>query len=97
MILAAKAAKLAMWAWDLPRDQIHGVIASQPLFTATGKRPIRFADVLAAVHPSDRDEVNRKLQDAVSANRGVDVQYRTLTQDSQVRWLAVRGSARSTE
>jgi signal transduction histidine kinase len=93
MILAAQAAKLAMWVWDLSRDQIHGVIAFQPLFAPAGKRPIRFADVLAAVHPSDRDDVNRRLQDAVSENRGVDMQYRTLTQDGQVRWLAVRGQA----
>ena len=91
MILAAQAAKLAMWIWDVPRDQIRGVIAFQPLFTPTGNRPIKFSDALAAVHPSDRDEVSRKLQDAVSANRGVDTQYRTLTQDGQVRWLAVRG------
>jgi C4-dicarboxylate-specific signal transduction histidine kinase len=91
MILAAQAAKLAMWVWDVPRDQIRGVINFQPLFSPTGNRPIKFADVLAAVHPSDRDEVNRKLQDAVTASRGVDVQYRTQSQDSQVRWLAVRG------
>jgi len=91
MILAAQAAKLAMWVWDVSRDQIRGVIAFQPPLTPTGNRPVRFADVLAAVHPSDRDEVNRKLQDAVSANRGVDMQYRTLMQDSHVRWLAVRG------
>ena len=91
MILAADAAKLAMWVWDVTRDQIRGVIAFQPLLTPTGNRAIRFADVLATVHPSDRDEVNRKLQDAVSANRGVDMQYRTLTHDSRVRWLAVRG------
>jgi C4-dicarboxylate-specific signal transduction histidine kinase len=91
MILAAQAAKLAMWVWDVPRDQIRGVIAFQPLFAPTGNRPITIADVLSTMHPSDRDEVNRKLQDAVSANRGVDLQYRTLTPDSQVRWLAVRG------
>jgi signal transduction histidine kinase len=91
MILAAQAAKLAMWVWDVPRDQIRGVIAFQPLLAPTGNRPIRFADVLAAVHPSDRDEVNRKLQDAVTATRGVDMQYRTIPQGSRVRWLAVRG------
>jgi len=91
MILAAQAAKLAMWVWDVPRDQIRGVIAFQPLFAPSGDRPIKFADVLATVHPSDRDEVNRKLRDALTVNRGVDLQYRTLTPDSQVRWLAVRG------
>jgi signal transduction histidine kinase len=91
MILAARAAKLGMWVWDVPHDQIRGLIAFQPLLSTAGNRPITFADVLAAVHPSDRDEFDRKLRDALSANRGIDMQYRTLTQDSQVRWLVVRG------
>ena len=91
MILAARAAKLAIWVWDVPHDQIRGVIAFQPLFTTAGNRPIKFADVLAAVHPGDRDEVDRKLRDALSANHGINVHYRMLSQDSQVRWLAVRG------
>ncbi len=91
MVLAAQAAKLAMWVWDVPGAEIRGIIASQPILNAYGNRVIKFSEVLAATHPGDRDQVNLKLVDAVSANRDLNLQYRMQTPDGGIRWLAVRG------
>lgn len=90
MTHAARAARLATWIWNSVDDRIS-VSPLQPLFQSAGDAPINFADVLAAVHPADRDEVKRTVQEARAANREFDTEYRTIPQNGEVRWLAARG------
>jgi signal transduction histidine kinase len=90
MTLAARAARLAMWTWNVANDRIS-VEPLQPLFQPAGHTPINFADALAAVHPADRDEIKRTVQEALAANHELDMEYRTMQQDGEARWLAVRG------
>jgi C4-dicarboxylate-specific signal transduction histidine kinase len=90
MILAARAAKLAMWNWDVADDRISIVPAQTP-FQSAGHTSIKFPDALAAVHPADREEVNRTVQKALAANLELDLEYRTISRDGEVRWIATRG------
>ena len=90
MTVAARAAKLAMWIWNETDDRIS-VAPSQPPFQSDGLALIKIADALAVVHPADRDEMDRTVQNALTANRELDLEYRTITRDGDVRWVAVRG------
>lgn len=90
MTLAARAARLAMWIWNVADDRIS-LAPLQPLFQSPGQTPINLADVLAMVHPADRDKINRTVQEALAANHELDIEYRTTAQDGAVRWVAVRG------
>jgi signal transduction histidine kinase len=87
MTLAARAAKLAMWIWNVADDRISVV----PHFQSAGQPPIKFADVLAAVHPADRDEMSQAVQKALAANHELNLEYRAISQEGQERWIAVRG------
>ena len=91
MTHAARAAKLATWIWNSVNDRIS-VSPSQPLFQSAGDAPINFADVLAAVHPADRDEVKRTGAGS-SRRKSANLTPNTvpIPQNGEVRWLAVRG------
>ena len=46
---------------------------------------------LASVHPEDLEGVVHALSDAVASGGGYETEYRTLTANGEVRWLAGRG------
>ncbi|HEY2530955.1 MAG TPA: PAS domain-containing protein [Xanthobacteraceae bacterium] len=46
---------------------------------------------LASIHPEDLEGVVHALSDAVSSGSGYETEYRTLTANGEVRWLAGRG------
>ena len=94
MTLAARAARLKVWIWNVADDRIV-VAPAPPLLQSAGHPPINFADVLAGVHPTDRDEFNRTMQEALAANRELDLEYRTMAQDGKIRWFAALGRPNS--
>jgi C4-dicarboxylate-specific signal transduction histidine kinase len=45
-----------------------------------------------SVHPADRDGFNLAAQRAASSDGELDVEYRVIQPDGEVRWFAARGS-----
>jgi C4-dicarboxylate-specific signal transduction histidine kinase len=90
MTLAARAAKLAMWIWNVAEDRMS-IAPSQTPFQSAGQTPIQFPDALAEVHPDDREEMNRTVQKALAANHELDLEYRSISRDGELRWIAIRG------
>jgi two-component system, LuxR family, sensor kinase FixL len=68
MGLAARAAELAMWMWDIPRDEIWTTDKGRELFGFTQWEKINFDRFLDALHPEDRDTVRRAVAEAVSGS-----------------------------
>jgi C4-dicarboxylate-specific signal transduction histidine kinase len=90
MTIAARAGKLAMWIWNVAEDRIS-VAPSQTPFQSTGHASVKFPDVLAVVHAADREEMRETVQKALAASHELDLEYRTVSQDGEVRWIAIRG------
>lgn len=90
MGIAARAAKLAMWSWNAAEDRVS-VAPPQAPFQSAGHTATKFPDALAEAHASDREEVNRTVQKALNENRELDLEYRTISVDGDVRWIAIRG------
>jgi C4-dicarboxylate-specific signal transduction histidine kinase len=90
MTIAARAAKLAMWSWNMAEDRIS-VAPSETPFQSAGYTSVKFPDVLAVVHPADREETSETLRKALAANHELDLEYRTVSKDGEVRWIAIRG------
>jgi C4-dicarboxylate-specific signal transduction histidine kinase len=90
MSIAARAAKLAMWTWNVAADRIL-VAPSQTPFQSTGQSSIKFTEALAGVHPADREEIRERVQKALVANDELDLEYRTVPKGGEVRWIAIRG------
>jgi C4-dicarboxylate-specific signal transduction histidine kinase/ABC-type uncharacterized transport system substrate-binding protein len=90
MSIAARAGKLAMWIWNVADDRIS-VVPSQTPFESAGDTLLKFPDALAVVHPADREEMSQTTEKALSANGELDIEYRTISRNGEVRWIAVRG------
>jgi len=91
MSLAAHAARLSLWIWDVARDRLWATTYPQPRSGSADARPIAFEDVLATAHPADRDQLNRAVRRALATGEELDVEYRITEQDGAVRWIAARG------
>ncbi len=90
MNLAAGAARLSLWVWDAARDRIW---ATTYLRARAGlpETPIAFEEVLAKVHPADRDQLDHAVKNALATGEELDVEYRFTEEDGAVRWIAARG------
>jgi signal transduction histidine kinase/ActR/RegA family two-component response regulator len=81
--LALEAAALETWVVDLGPD-----------VRPAGARPAdrrSLEQLLALVHPDDRDEVGAAVAGAVRAGTGFQVEFRTATSGTEERWAELRG------
>jgi signal transduction histidine kinase len=92
MAVATRAAGLSVWAWDVARDRFWTSARFGKRKDLAGGQPVRFEQVLDIVHPADRDAFNRAVQHAASRGSELDVEYRVIQPDGEVRWFAARGS-----
>jgi signal transduction histidine kinase/ABC-type uncharacterized transport system substrate-binding protein len=91
MGLAASAAELAMWTWDILRDQIWTTDKGNALFGFAKSDKINFDRFLDALHPEDRETVRRAVAKAMNGDGEYESAYRVVLSDGQVRWIAGRG------
>jgi len=93
MNLAARAAGLSVWLWQVARDGTRKVTTGRAHGVAPKEAPIGLDLVLESVHPADRTSLESAVRDAAMANQDLDVEYRLLQPGGDVRWVAVRGRA----
>ena len=91
MSLAASAAELAMWTWDILRDQIWMSDKGRALFGIAPETRLDYAALTARVHPEDRAARDVAIKRALETEDEYAVEYRVVLSDGQVRWIAGRG------
>ncbi|MBV8072519.1 MAG: PAS domain S-box protein, partial [Acidobacteriaceae bacterium] len=91
MGLAASAAGLAMWTWDIPRDEVWTTGEGRSLFGFEQSEKINFARFLDALHPEDREDGRKAIAEAVKGAGGFEKEYRVLLPTGETRWIAARG------
>ena len=94
MNLAARAARLSLWIWDVTRDRIWATTYPRTRARPSEARPIAFEDVLATAHPADREQLDHAVRKALATGEELDVEYRIAEPDGAVRWIAARGRAK---
>ena len=91
MRLAAQAADLGLWEWDVVRDQVwtNEVVDTRTGISSTD--PIGLRGYLALVHPEDREgleaAISRTLEEAVDLHE----EYRMNGPEGSERWFDVQG------
>jgi two-component system sensor kinase FixL len=91
MELAANAADLGMWMWDIPRDEIWITDKGRALFGFGASEKIdldRFKNVL---HPEDRPRVLEAVENTLRTGADYEAEYRVILPQGQLRWIAGRG------
>jgi two-component system sensor kinase FixL len=91
MELAANAADLGMWMWDIPRDEIWITDKGRALFGFGASEKLdldRFKNVL---HPEDRERVLEAVENTLRTGADYEAEYRIMLPQGQLRWIAGRG------
>ena len=92
LALALEAAGLGTWTWDMASattiwdvrlEELHGLPPGG--FGGT------FDDWLAALHPDDRAECLRRVEDAIERRGAYVLLHRTTWPDGSVHWIECRG------
>jgi C4-dicarboxylate-specific signal transduction histidine kinase/ABC-type uncharacterized transport system substrate-binding protein len=91
--LAAHAARLSTWMWDLARGRVWSDPMLRQRAGLSREVPESFDQILATVHPADRERFADAVREAAANDTELDVEYRVLQSGGEVRWFAARGHA----
>ena len=91
MELAASAAELGMWMWDIARNEIWLTDKGRALFGFAPSEKIDFDRFRSRIHPEDRESVRRAVENSLQTGAEYRSEYRTILPDGQLRWIAGRG------
>ena len=89
--LAAEAAALGVWHWDLLTDQQVWSPRCKALFGLPPETTPTLALFIGCVHPEDRSRVERALRDALAGRGEYESEYRTVWPDGSLHWIASKG------
>jgi len=91
MELAANAAELGMWMWDIVRDEVWITDKGRALFGFAPLEKIDFNRFRSRLHPEDRESVFQAVEKSLRTGAEYESEYRAVLPDGQVRWIAGRG------
>ena len=88
--LAADAAQLGAWEFDVATERIWVSDKVRQLFQFPPTGDITYAEFEQRVHPEDRETRNQVMQRAIQTRSGYETEYRILLPDGQLRWIGGR-------
>jgi two-component system, LuxR family, sensor kinase FixL len=91
MELAANAAELGMWMWDIVRDQFWLTDKGRALFGFAPSEKLDSDRFRSRVHPADRESVLKAVENSLRTGAEYQSEYRVVLPDGQLRWIAGRG------
>ncbi len=91
MQLAADAAHLRMWEWDIVQDEIWATGESRMRLSAAKSDRLDFNRVLQSLHPDDRDAVTQAVARSMNGDGDFESEHRFVLPDGQTRWVAAHG------
>jgi two-component system sensor kinase FixL len=91
MELAANAAELGMWMWDIVRNEIWITDKGRALFGFDPSEKLDFDRFRSRLHPEDRESVLKAVETSLRTGAEYRSEYRLALPNGQIRWMAGRG------
>jgi PAS domain S-box-containing protein len=91
MELAASAAELTMWMWDIVRDEVWITAKGRAMFGFAPSEKLDFDRFRSRLHPDDRESVLKAVENSLRTGAEYRSEYRAVLPDGQVRWMTGRG------
>ncbi len=91
MELAASAAQLGMWMWDVVRNEIWITDKGRALFGFGAAEKLHFERFRSVIHPEDRELVLKAVENSLHTGAEYEAEYRVVLPNGQIRWIAGRG------
>src|SRR6059058_5998641 len=92
MSLAADAANLGLWIWNIPGDDLRVTEKWRKLFGFADSERVTFARLLQVVHPGDRERMKQLVQHMFEHGGEYESEYRVIRPDGTTRWISGHGS-----
>ncbi len=94
MTLAADAAEVGIWVWNLARNRVWGSDRWWRFFDFPSRTDVSIEDVFERIHPDDRERVRQEVQSGAASGVDFATEFRANTPEHEQRWLAARGRTR---
>ena len=91
MSLAANAAGLVVWTWDVARDEVWLSDKDRALFGFSQSEKLNAERIRSVVHPEDRELVGQLVKNSLTTDEEIEGEYRIMLGDGRVRWITRRG------
>jgi two-component system, LuxR family, sensor kinase FixL len=91
LTLAASAARLALWEWDIRKNQIWIPKEGRELYGVSADESITFEGFINVIHPEDKPLVKRAVENAFATLAPYQVEYRIELPDGELRWIGATG------
>lgn len=91
MNLAAEAAKLGLWVWDIARDEVWITDAGRTLFAFDPGQSLNYNAFSQRIHAEDRQKRDHVLKQTIATRLPYSIEYRVTLPDGTLRWIASRG------
>jgi signal transduction histidine kinase len=91
MSLAANAAGLHHWQWDIVRDELWATDKGRMRSSPAQPEPKGFNQFLQSLHPDDREPVSHAVGKSMNGDGEYESEYRVLRPDGSIRWMVSRG------
>ena len=90
--LAANAANLGLWLWNIRDDKLWVTEKWRKLFGFPDSEPVTFDRLLQVVHPEDRERIQHNVQQMLEHGGGEnESEYRITRPDGSTLWIAGYG------
>src|SRR5881296_897995 len=89
--LAATAASLVVWTWDIRRDEVWLSEKDRALFGFSQREKLSAERVRGVVHPGDHQLVRQLVENSLTTDKELEAEYRVVLADGTIRLVARRG------
>lgn len=91
MRLAAQAAEVALWVWNMPADRIWATDEARQMYGISPGEALNMQRFLNCLHPEDFERVESVVQKAFEDGRNVREEYRVVHPDGSEYWICATG------
>jgi two-component sensor histidine kinase len=90
------AGVVGIWDWHLETGQMFTDERFAAFYSVDGERArhgVPRSEFMAAIHPSDRDDVEDEIQRSIASGADIALEHRLVHADGSIRWVMIRGTA----
>ncbi len=91
MRLAAEAADIGLWVWNIPKDKIWATDRAREIYGVPLQDELNFQRFLDCLHPEDKQTVSETVQRILQGENHLRHEYRVLHADGSEHWVCATG------
>ncbi len=89
--LALEGAGAGMWSWDIAEDRLIWTPRCKEIFGLSPDREMSYAVFLDAIHPDDRERIDRAVARSLTGTEDYRVELRSVWPDGSIHWVLAMG------